>query len=671
LKKSLLFLTVLAVLSKLPVQAQPAAINTAWLPITDAERQMSQPVVDKNAGAEVLQWRVHVVDEATSDGVDRSLYHYVRLKIFNQQGVDKAATIDIPYSARTAILYVTGRTVKADGSIVELKKDAIHDKELLRASGIRVKSKSFAMPALEPGAIVEYRWKESRYNNDSVLYFRLQMQREFPVQKVTYFVKPLSREIAGPYRMTIWPFNCRPTPLNLENDGFNSMSLMNVPAFREEPMMPGEPNVRPWVLVFYHDDQKRELEKYWNEVGKEAYQSLKQSLKTNDELKAAAAKAVEGATGEERVLRLIRYIRSNFKELYDRSVSDADRAKILKQMPKTRHRTSAEVFKSGIGTSDELNTLFAALALEVGIDARPALVGSRSDLIFDPEMKERYFLRSIDMAVRTGETWKLYDVSTRRLPSSMVSWNEEGMKALLSDPKKPVFIDPPLSPPTSSVSARTARLKLLDDGTVQGDVEEIYTGHRASDKRLEFEGESEARQQERFKEDITKRYPQSEVTNIRVENVADPEKPFTIRYAIKIPGYAQRTGKRLFFQPLYFQRGAAPLFSAAEREYEIHFPYAWQEMDVVTITLPDGFALDNAENPGGLDFGAPGAYKIQMQLMNKNQLTSTRELVFGNKGIIVFPKTAYPQMKKLFDEIHRRDSSSLSLRQVAAEVTGQ
>ena len=38
-----------------------------WLPITDADRQLKAPLVDKDAGAEVLQWRVHVVDELLSN----------------------------------------------------------------------------------------------------------------------------------------------------------------------------------------------------------------------------------------------------------------------------------------------------------------------------------------------------------------------------------------------------------------------------------------------------------------------------------------------------------------------------------------------------------------------------------------------------------------------------
>ena len=36
-----------------------------WLPVTDAERSLKTPVVEKDAGAEILLWRVHVSDDFT------------------------------------------------------------------------------------------------------------------------------------------------------------------------------------------------------------------------------------------------------------------------------------------------------------------------------------------------------------------------------------------------------------------------------------------------------------------------------------------------------------------------------------------------------------------------------------------------------------------------------
>lgn len=385
-------------------------------------------------------------------------------------------------------------------------------------------------------------------------------------------------------------------------------------------------------------------------------------------MKQAAIQATAGATSdEEKVAALIRHLRQNLRELFDPRVTEAERAKILKELSRPRLRTSVEVFKSGIGTADELNTLFAAMASQVGLEARPALVTDRDEIYFDPRIAEVFFLRNIDMAVKIGETWKLYDVSARLLPPTMISWKEEGMAALLSDSKKPIFFQAPISPPDVSQSVRTARMVLSEDGALSGEVEAHHYGHAASEFRIDLDGESEAQQQEYVKEEVRKTYPHAEVTGIRVEGVEDTEKPVVIRYRVKFPEYAQRTGKRLFFQPLFLQRGTQPLFSSTERKYDVHFRYGWQEIDELTIRLPEGFDLDHAENPGNLEFGKPGSYGLAMGINAEGELVCKRKVVFGIDGTLLFPVDVYSKIKKVFDEIHRRDTHVLSLKEAGTK----
>src|SRR5215813_14721093 len=93
-----------------------------WLPITDADRALKASTVEKDAGAEILLWRVHVVDEYLSADLQRVLYHYIRLKIFDASGKEKVGTVDLPYKDNGGILDVAGRTIKADGTILELDR---------------------------------------------------------------------------------------------------------------------------------------------------------------------------------------------------------------------------------------------------------------------------------------------------------------------------------------------------------------------------------------------------------------------------------------------------------------------------------------------------------------------------------------------------------------------
>lgn len=655
---------VLAVLSG-KVFAQPQfARQAAWLPITDQDRAMSQPVIDKDAGIEALFWRVHLADEVRGEDLSRGLYHYLRLKVFNEKGKEDASKVEIVYDKDTSILYLTARTILPDGRIIEVKDGDIHDRDLVKAGGRKVKAKSIAFPGVMPGAIVEYRYLELRHN-PRLLYIRLDFQREFPVRSVTYFLKPLSGQYTT-YGMGLHPFSCSPSALNLERDGFHSTALTNVEAFKAEPYMPGEAAAKKWALVFYSQDEKRDPDKYWNKMGKVVYSEMKSALKADDKVKAAAQEAVaQSKTGEEKALALLGYLRKNIRSLFGTQVTEAERAEILRKMPKQRHRTASEILKTGIGTPNEMNTLFASMAAAAGLDARPALTGDRSDLPFNPAMADVYFLPNIDMAVLIDGKWKLFDVSTNLLPPSMIGWTEQGMPALLSDPKEPKFIDSPLSAPSESAQFFNGNLSLAADGTLAGSVQELFTGHIAAKQRGELIEENPAKRLEAVKDGILASHPGAEVGDIQISGVEETETPLKFSYTIKIPGYAQVVGRRLILQPLISRRGDSPKFTASTRKFNIMFPYAWQENDSITITPPPGYRLEPADYPPATNFGPPGGFNLQAAATPDGKVKITRELTFGAGGYISYQASVYEQIKNVFDEIHRRDNLSISLQRIS------
>ena len=92
-------------------------------------------------------------------------------------------------------------------------------------------------------------------------------------------------------------------------------------------------------------------------------------------LRPAAAQAVSGAKDDnEKVIALITYLRKNTRSLFAASVTDAERAKIIKSMPKDRVRTSAEVFKSGIGTAE---SVLSDVRGRIGRAAQSLLIAQR------------------------------------------------------------------------------------------------------------------------------------------------------------------------------------------------------------------------------------------------------------------------------------------------------
>jgi hypothetical protein len=191
----------------------------------------------------------------------------------------------------------------------------------------------------------------------------------------------------------------------------------------------------------------------------------------------------------------------------------------------------------------------------------------------------------------------------------------------------------PLSPPDKSKEKRIAKLTLGEDGTIEGDVTIEYSGHLGVERKLLNDDDSPVQREENLKEAMKGRLSSAELTNIVIENVTDSTKPFICKYHVRVPGYGQRTGKRLFFQPAFFHKGVDALFSAGTRKYPIYFHFPWSEEDEVSITLPRGYVLDNADRPAPINAGAASQYEVSMGITNdKTTLIYKRKFFFGGNG---------------------------------------
>jgi len=636
------------------------AIADDWRPIDPGELALKKGLVETNADAEALFWEVKVDDSADGDLI---FNHYVRIKVFTDRGRESQSKIDLPFGRlfgrEIRIKDIAARTVKPDGSIVELKKDDVFERTIVKTSGVKVKARSFAMPAVEAGSIIEYRWREVRVNQ-SANYIRLQMQRDIPVQQVKYLLKPFPFPGLS-FRSLTFHGRGPGAVVKKEKDGFFSLSMSDMPAVYEESRMPPEDEVKTWVLVYYSANDKLEPTKYWNDYGKRFYEDTKSLLKASGDVRQMAMSLTADAkSDDEKVERLFEFCRTKIKNVSDdASGLTAEDRKNLKE-----NKSPSDTLKRLMGTSIDIDLLFAALASAAGFDARLALAPDRGDIFFDKGMADSYFLNPSNIAINVGGTWKFFDPGLSYLPYGMLRWQEEAQPTLISDPKQPLWVETPLTTHDKTRVKRIARLKLGTDGALEGDVRLEYTGHFAIERKEENDEESDTRREELLKEEMKARLSTAEISNIRIENVTDYVKPFAYQFHIRVPGYAQKTGRRLFIQPAFFQYGSPALFTTSGRKYPIYFHYPWSEDDSVEIELPTGFALDNADAPAPFASGDISAYKPRLSVTPDGRtLVYNRSFFFGRPGALSFSVESYPQVKALFDALHQQDSHSIALKQ--------
>jgi hypothetical protein len=87
----------------------------------------------------------------------------------------------------------------------------------------------------------------------------------------------------------------------------------------------------------------------------------------------------------------------------------------------------------------------------------------------------------------------------------------------------------------------------------------------------------------------------------------------------------------------------------------------------VTIELPAGFSLDNADAPQSFSAGPIGEYKPTLAATKDGRtMVYKRNFFFGGGDAIIFPVGSYAKLKGYFDVIHQADNHTVTLKQAAA-----
>jgi hypothetical protein len=395
--------------------AQAFLFATDWRPIDPAELALKTPKVDPEADAEAIFWDVRIEDRFQGGDLSLKMLHYIRLKIFTDRGKERFSTVEIPRLGKRTIGNVAGRTIKPDGTVIELKKDAVFERELVKTKGFRVRGTTFALPNVEAGDIIEYKYTETR-DNEVASHMRLYFQREIPLWSVTYHLKPLQIPWL-PWGMRTMAFQCDHPPFQREPDGFYSTTMRNVPAFKEEPDSPPEDQLRSWLLIYYEEDKKVNPDTFWKDLGKQDYEEYKSLIKADGRVKSVTAEVISGASKPmDQLAAIDLYCRTKIKNILS---SAAEMTGAERKAVKENH-SPADTLKQGAGRPVDIDLLFAAMANAAGFDARVARVPDRGDTFFSPQRPTTYFLRNISIAVNVDDKWLFYDPATPYLEPGML-----------------------------------------------------------------------------------------------------------------------------------------------------------------------------------------------------------------------------------------------------------
>lgn len=150
-RRALALVASMLVLAAIAALFPTSASAVSFQPVSAEELKMTSEPKAPGAPAIILFRQVDRDDRGLTAHEDV----YYRIKIFTEEG-RKYADIEIPFLKEQGnIVNLHARAIKPDGTIVNFSGKAF-DQSIVKARGVKYMAKTFTLPDVQPGGIIEY-----------------------------------------------------------------------------------------------------------------------------------------------------------------------------------------------------------------------------------------------------------------------------------------------------------------------------------------------------------------------------------------------------------------------------------------------------------------------------------------------------------------------------------
>jgi hypothetical protein len=634
---------------------------TSWAqqgfpPVSPDELKMTSEPKAPGAPAIILFREVYRDDNIHTPHED----NYYRIKILTEEG-RKWGDVEIPFFTGWDVVNVHARTIRPDGSTVEFS-GKVFDKTIEKSQGFKFRAKAFSLPDVQVGSIVEY-----RFTYDMHEYFFWESRWIVSSDLFTRDAKFALKRGYDPYQpFTLrWTWNGLPPGVTPADgpDRIVRMEVQNIPAFQEEDYMPPENELKARVDFIYENEfMETDSDHYWRHVGKSRNAALERFVDKRKAMEDAVSQIVAPSDAPEVKLRKI-YDR--VQQLRNTSYEVHKSAEELKREKEKPAENVEDVWKRGYGDGVQLTWLYLALVRAAGFDANGVWVSSRSEYFFNPKSMENHKLGANVVRVKLNGKDLYFDPGGAFTPFGMLTWPETATPGLCLDKDGGTWVQTPLPQSSESRIERTAKLKLADNGNLEGKITLTYTGLEAMYHRIDVRNEDDVARKKFLEERVKDQIPvgmEAELTN--KPDWTSSETPLVAEFDVTIPGWASGAGKRALIPAGVFTAGERKTFEHANRVNPIYIHYPHEKVDDVTIELPAGWQVGTLPPPQVQD-GHVVTYNLKVE-SDHNTLHLTRKLTMD---FLLIDAKYYTALRNFFQVVRTGDDQQIVLLPAASSAS--
>jgi hypothetical protein len=643
-----------------------AYAGVQFQPVSQEELKMTSEPLAPGAPAIILYREVYRDDYGrtghggavfiTSPGRIATRYeeNYFRIKILTEAGV-RFGNVEIPLPRGVGTVdNINARTIKPDGSIVNFNGQ-IFEKTIVKAKGFQYVAKTFAMPDVQVGSIVEYYYTVN-FNEERIYFSNWVLSQDLFTRKAKFSLKPFQNDyVPVSFRWNEHLPPGTPSP-KVRADGIVEMEAVNIAAFQAEDFMPPENELKARVDFIYSlDPLEDDPNKFWKKVGKSRNDAVEKFIGRRGAMDQAVSQIISPSDEPEVKLRKI-YAR--VQQLHNTTYEVRKTEQELRHENIKPNENVEDVWKQGSGTARDLTWLYLALVRSAGFEAYPVLVPDRHNYFFNPQSMQSGKLDAGLVLVKLNGKDLFLDPGGAFTPFGMLRWDETAVSGLKLDKDGGSWVQTSLPESSASQIQRKADLKLTLGGDLEGKLIVTFTGLEGLRRRVDERNEDDTGRKKALEDEVKSYIPVgSEVELTKQPDWASSEIPLVAEFSLKVPGWAILSGHHALFPVGIFGGTEKHVFEHSERINPIYFEFPSQELDEVTVQVPAGWQISSLPKPQDQNLRVVG-YAVSAE-NNKDALHLTRKL---DINILTLETKYYSPLRSFFQIVRAGDEQQIVLQ---------
>lgn len=587
--------------------------------------------------AQAHKWGAIVLLDEVEDSFDHQGHEvwreHMQVQVLNRKGIHDFGEIVIPFSTAFQRLKVLQAvTILPDGTRIKPDKSAYHlvSPPFIMEAPIYsdFKYQTISMPALCPGAVIEYTYeiKTIKPFMKGEFWSSDLFQQYYPVKKAVY--RLIVPEDKVPL-VRLKHLKLVPKKEKRGNKVIFIWRAKDLPAIDTEPNAPPLEALGGRIVLSSIKD--------WNKVASWYAKLAKGAFKTNRAMRKKVQALTRGLTTPwEKIRAIYNYVAQNIRYVgIELGING------YKPHPAT------QIFRLRYGDCKDHSTLLIAMLRSVGIEAYPVLIPTSEMPNLDETLPMPGAFDHEIVAVKQGDKFVFLDSTAETTPCGELPPSDQGRKVLVIVGNKGIITKTPVFPASSNQVCYQGEFKLLPNGNLSGCVRLHYTGVYAMFKRYQFIHSTEQEREREIEKTASTISPGAVVTDIQLSDYKDLNKhKVSVGFKLQDEQFATKTTHLLLFHPpVIIPTHLARQVAAKERKYPYHIGYLMQKKANVKIHLPAGYQT----------LFIPEAYTY------KNQVGSIHIYWEKQKNYLIYhsimqlnktevPVSLYSALRSLFDQ---------------------